>query len=439
MASVEQVPSNKFDVIVVGGGPAGLAAAKTCADAGLDTIVIERGAAPGTKNVMGGVLYTAPTAKAFPEFWKDAPLERCVVQQSAWILTEDSALKLGYRSLKFSGDVPNAYTVLRVKLDEYFARKATEAGALLVCDTKVEEVLREGGKVVGVRVGREQGEVYAPVVIIAEGVNPQLAIALGMQKKLGLHDAATVVKEVIALDEEVIRERFNLTGDEGATVEMYGDATMGMLGTGFLYTNKKTVSIGLGALLADWVNKPITAHDALTRLKRHPMVAPLIEGGKPVEYLSHMIPEGGFDRMPRLFDDGVMIVGDAAMLVNGIHREGANHAILSGKAAGETAVEAHKAGDFSARTLSRYRRRLWSETPTLRDLKKYRGAVRYMSRHPGLLSHYPELASDAAYEMLKVDEVPKRGKQWKIIRSVLGRRGFWGLLWDAIDGWRSLW
>jgi len=160
---------------------------------------------------------------------------------------------------------------------------------------------------------------------------------------------------------------------------------------------------------------------------------------EPVEYLSHMIPEGGFDRMPRLFDDGVMIVGDAAMLVNGIHREGANHAILSGKAAGETVVEAHKAGDFSARTLSQYRRRLWSEAPTLRDLKKYRGAVRYMSRHPGLLSLYPKLASDAAYEMLKVDEVPKRGKQWKIIRSVLRHRGFWGLLWDAIDGWRSLW
>ncbi len=131
-----------YDVIVVGAGPAGLAAATVCARAGLETIVIERGRKPGTKNVMGGVLYTRPTAQVFGEFWKDAPLERCVIEQNAWILTEDSAIKLGYRSPQFAEDVPNSYTVLRVKVDEYFAQKATEAGALIINETKVDEVLR---------------------------------------------------------------------------------------------------------------------------------------------------------------------------------------------------------------------------------------------------------------------------------------------------------
>lgn len=437
--SSEEMPTNRFDVIVVGAGPAGLAAAKTCAESGLETIVIERGVAPGTKNVMGGVLYTRPTAVVFPDFWHEAPLERCVVQQEAWVMTPDSALKLGYRSRKFAEGTPNAFTCFRVRLDKYFARKVQEAGALIICETKVDEVLREDGRVTGVRVGREQGDLYAPVVIIAEGVNCELAISLGMQEKLELHDAASIVKEVIALDRAVIEDRFHLTGEEGATIEMYGDSTAGMLGTGFLYTNRETVSLGVGVLLAQWVEAGGTPHDTLSRLKEHPMVAPLIEGGETVEYLSHMIPEGGFRRMPRLFDHGVMIAGDAAMMVNGLHREGANHALLAGKLAGETAAEAHRDGDFSARSLSRYRERLWNDVPTLKDMKKYRHAAHFMSDNPQVLGLYPELAGDAAREMLTVDGVPKRQKQWRIIRSFLKRRGAFGLLRDGIKGWRSVW
>jgi len=439
MASEQDVPTNRFDVIVVGAGPAGLAAAKACAEAGLATIVIERGTAPGTKNVMGGVLYTQPTARAFPDFWKEAPVERCVVQQEVWALTADSAVKIGYRSRRFCGTPPDAFTVFRVRLDKHFAQKTEEAGALIICETKVDEVLRDGGKVVGVRVGREQGEVYAPLVILAEGVNARLALALGMQTKLQPHDVATIVKEVIALDRKVIEDRFQLTGDQGATIEMYGDSTMGKLGAAFLYTNRDTLSLGVGLLLAEKARTQLTPHDLMQRLKEHPVVAPLIAGGRTVEYLSHLIPEGGYRRIPKLFADGVMVAGDAAMLVNSLHREGANHAFLSGRLAGETAVDAHRAGDFSARMLSRYQKRLWHDAPTLRDLRKYRNATRFIESHPSALPIYPEIASDAMYEMLTVDGVPKREKQWRIIRRAIAKRGFWGLVRDAIAGGRSMW
>lgn len=134
-----------------------------------------------------------------------------------------------------------------------------------------------------------------------------------------------------------------------------------------------------------------------------------------------------------------MIVGDAAMLVNGIHREGSNHALISGKLAGETAVEAHHAGDFSARTLARYRERLREEAPTLRDLRKYRNTSHLLAANPHMLSEYPQLASAALREMLTVDGVPKREKQWRIVRRALRERGLLGLLLDGIRGGRSMW
>lgn len=437
MAEAQAEVNQNFDVIVVGAGPAGLAAATVCARGGLDTIVLERGRKPGTKNVMGGVLYTRPTAEVFGEFWEEAPLERCVIEQNVWILTEDSAIKFGYRSPKFAEGVPNAFTVLRVKVDEYFAQQATAAGALLINETKVDEVLQDDGRAVGVRTGRPDGEVYAPLVIIAEGVNCELTKALGMQSDLRVDDAASTVKEIIRLDREVIEDRFNLGPEEGATIEMYGAATQGMLGTAFLYTNQDTLSLGVGVLLADAIKVHTTPFDMLEELKQHPAIAPLIEGGESGEYMAHLIPEGGYKRLPALFGNGVMVVGDAAQLVNGLHREGSNHAILSGKMAAETAIEAHEKGDFSAKTLHKYRQRLEKEAPTLNDLRTYRNATGFMERHPWMLTLYPQLAADSIAEMMTVDDEGKRSKQWKIVKDIIRRGSIPRMVWDAIDGGRS--
>jgi len=423
----------EFDVIVVGAGPAGLAAGTVCARAGLDTIIIERGRKPGTKNMMGGVLYTRPTAQVWPEFWEEAPLERCVIEQNQWIMTEDSVIKLGYRSPHFAEGVPNCFTVLRVKIDQYFAEQAEAAGALIINETKVDEVLQDDGRVVGVRTGRPQGEIYAPVVILAEGVNPMLACELGMQEDLDPSGAAVTVKEVLRLDPEIIEERFGLNEGEGATIEMYGAPTMGMLGTAFIYTNEGSLSLALGVLLSEFAEVPDTPHDLLQQLKQHPAVAPLVEGAEPAEYMAHLIPEGGYDKMPALFGHGVMIAGDAAQLVNGIHREGSNHAILSGKAAAETAIDAHSKGDFSDRTLGHYRQRLEEAAPTIADLRKYRKATKFMEHHP-VLKVYPALAAWAFEQMLTVDDKTKRQKQWEIIKEALRRRKPWGMAWDAIDG-----
>lgn len=427
-----------FDVIVVGAGPSGLAAATVAARAGLNTIVIERGDKPGTKNVMGGILYTRPTAQVWPDFWKTAPVERPIVEQQAWILTEDSALKLGYRSEQLLGDVPNAFSVLRVKMDRWFADQTEKAGALIISQTKVEEVLREGDRVVGVRCGREDGELFAPVVILAEGVNPQLAIKLGMRRKLKPHEAASAVKEVLSLPEQTINERFGLTDStQGVAMELMADACAGLIGMAWIYTNKATLSIGVGTLLEAAVEARLTPFDLLARFKAHPMVAPLLAGGETLEYMSHMIPEGGYASFSKLqaFGNGILVCGDAAMMVNAMHREGSNHAVISGKLAAETAIEAHERGDFSSRVLNSYQERL-EHSPILPDLRKYRSATKFVERHP-IFQIYPDLASDAIREMMVVDGATKRAKQWRILKMVLERRNLCGLAYDALDGARS--
>ena len=111
--------------------------------------------------------------------------------------------------------------------------------------------------------------------------------------------------------------------------------------------------------------------EVLEKLKQHPTIAPLIEGGTLKEYSAHLIPEGGYNKVPKLCDNGVMVVGDAAMLVNNLHWEGTNLAMISGKLAAETAIEAFEKDDFSRKTLKNYERKLQNSF-IMKDLKTYR-------------------------------------------------------------------
>ncbi len=430
----------EYDVIIVGGGCSGLAAATTCARAGLNTIVLERGK-PGNKNVMGGVLYTKSTNDVYPEFWRDAPVERPVLEQNLWVLTPDSAVKVGYRSQKFGeqGDQPpNCFTVLRSRMDNWFAKQATTAGALIVPNTTVTEPIRDGSRVVGVRTSRPLGDVYAPVTIICEGVNPQLTQALGMQGEIETHDMSSCTKEVLALPPQVIQDRFHVVPGEGVTIELFGDSSAGMLGMGWIYTNRDTISIGIGVSLDDYIKSEITPYDMLQRLKAHPMVAPLVDGGEVREYSSHMIPEGGWRKLPQLYGDGVMVCGDAGMLVNAVHREGSNHATWSGKIAGETAIHAHEVRDFGKKTLAHYYHHLFKDVPTLQDLRKYRYAMEFPVKHRSVTNTYPDLASYAMREMLTMDGATKREKEFRILRQVLRARSIFGYVYDGLESLRMI-
>lgn len=428
----------KFDAIVVGAGPAGSAAALTMAKAGLSVVLVERGEYPGAKNVMGGVMYGRMLADLVPDFPAEAPIERVIVEERLWMTTDHSAVTVGYKTAVPHGDVPNAFSVLRAEFDRWFASKAEAAGAFLVPATVVEDVIVRDGKVVGVRTGREEGDLYADVVVICDGVHSFLARKAGLAgRDIEPHEVALAVKEIIALPPEVIQERFNVGAGEGVTLEIYGSVTQGMGGYGFIYTNRDSLSVGIGALISHFMRTKITPYALLERMKEHPLIEPLLAGGQVVEYLAHAIPEGGYNAMPRLYGDGVLIAGDAAMMVNGLHREGSNLAMTAGRLAGETVIEAKAKGDFSAATLAGYRLRL-ENSFVLQDLHKYRNLPGFIERRPELLQVYPEIVNHAVHEMLTVDGMPKRDKQRKIWRDVVSRRSLWQLLKDAYAGWRVM-
>jgi electron transfer flavoprotein-quinone oxidoreductase len=427
----------KFDVIVVGAGPAGTSCALVCAQKGLNVLLIERGEYPGSKNVMGGVLYRKQMEELIPEFWKEAPLERPVIEQRFWMMDKESVVQFGYKGLEWGVEPYNNFTVLRAQFDQWFAKKAVEAGALLINETVVTECIVENGKVIGVRTDRPNGEVYADVVVLADGVNSLLSKQLGFHKEFRPDEVALTVMEVINLPKEKINDRFNLEDNQGCTIEIFGDSTKGNLGTAFLYTNKDSLNIGVGTTLSSMIKSKMKPYDLLDYLKTHPMVKPMLAGGESAEYLAHLIPEGGYRSVPKVAGNGVVVVGDAAQLVNAIHREGSNMAMHSGLLAAETVIEAKYRGDFSQSSLNLYRQKLY-DSFIIKDLEKYKDATHTFENNPQYFKEYVPMMNKAMSKFFTVDGTPKRDKQKEIMKSVTAERGTFKVIQDIYRAWKAV-
>lgn len=430
-----------FDAIVVGGGPAGTAAALTMAQSGLAVILIERGHFVGAKNFFGGVMYTHALAEVLPDYWeRQPPFERPVTEQGYWMLSPDSVVRIMHKSEQYKQEPAEAYTVLRAQFDPWFAQQATEAGVLVIPKTTVTDIVRDGqGRIIGVSPDRPEGVVYAPVVIIAEGVNNLLTQKLGLIKTdLPPRYVALSVKEYISLPAKEIQARFGLDGlKEGVAIDIFGDATLGLPGTAFLYTDKSGISIGVGLLLEELIDHKLRPYEMLAHLKDHPVIRPYLQGGEPLEYGAHLIPETGYDRMPKLAADGVMVAGDAAGMVDALHREGTNLAMTAGKMAGQTAVAAHQHRDFSAGFLNRYRRDLEASF-VLKDMKQYRRMTDFLDSTPHFIGTYVNFLNEAALRYFTAHGMPKREMEKEIFGLLQERRSFFGLAWDMLKLLRAM-
>lgn len=406
---------NKTDVIIVGAGPAGISCAITLAKAGKEVILIERGLFAGSKNVFGGAIYTEATKEIFPNFETEAPIERRNIEHNFAILGEEDSTTITYRKNDNS-----SYSVIRAKFDRWAAEEAKKAGAYIVEETVVRELIKEKNQVIGVKTELE--EYYADIVILADGVNSLLAKQIGLRKEIDTKDVALSVKEVIKLDNQIINQRFHLKDNEGAIIEIFGGPMLSMLGLGFMYTNTDSVTIGLGITLNELAENNYRPYEILEKLKQHPTIAPLIEGGTLKEYSAHLIPEGGYKKIPKLCDNGVIIIGDAAMLVNNLHWEGTNLAMISGKLAAQTAVEAIDKNDFSKRTLSGYEKKL-KQSFILKDLKTYRELMDVMhSRKKAFLCYYMKKINSFFEMFTSVNRIPKKENYHKFIKSIFTDR-----------------
>jgi len=421
-----------FDAIVVGAGPAGNAAAYTMAKAGLNVLQLERGEYPGAKNVQGAILYADPLDKLIPDFREEAPLERHVIEQRMWMLDDTSYVGMHYRSEDFNEQRPNRYTIIRAQFDKWFSRQVRAAGALVLCETTVTELIRDDeGRVIGVRTDRGEEPVYASVVILGEGVNGLLGQRAGLRTELKPDHVALAAKEMHFLPQDVLESRFNLKGNEGVVIEAMGTVTAGMIGTGFIYTNRESLSIGIGCLVSDFVDSGTTPYGLLEAFKHHPSIEPLLRGSEVKEYSAHLIPEGGYKAVPELYGDGWLVVGDAGHFVNGVHREGSNLAITTGRVAGETVIALKAAGQpMNKKNLRSYKHAL-DQSFVMKDLKKYKDLPSFMHKNRHLFDLYPKLMSQATQSWFRVDGTDKLSKEREIIGEFRKQRGFAGLLGDA--------
>jgi electron transfer flavoprotein-quinone oxidoreductase len=234
------------------------------------------------------------------------------------------------------------------------------------------------------------------------------------------------------LPQEVIESRFNLNEHEGVVIEALGTVTGGMVGMGFIYTNKESLSVGVGCLVSDFLDGQDSPNAVLERFKSHPSIRSLLAGSETKEYSAHLIPEGGFNAIPQLFGDGWLVVGDSGHFVNNIHREGSNMAMTTGQLAAETVIELKRHGTPCTRAnLAAFKRRI-DASYVMKDMKKYRKMGDFMHHNRQLYSMYPKLMGEAAQAWFRVDGVDKRTKENEIFSNFRRTRSLTGLIGDAV-------
>jgi electron transfer flavoprotein-quinone oxidoreductase len=356
----------------------------------MGVLVVERGDYPGSKNVTGGRLYMNPIRQLMPEIWEEAPFERHVTKERLTMLSEDSSITVELRSDEMAKKPYHSYTLIRPVFDKWLSEKAAAVGAAIVPKYKVDGLLSENGRIAGIKAEAE--DISANVVVAADGALSFIAEEAGLRSRHDPQHFAVGVKETVELSRKMIEERFNLHDDEGCAQLYFGSITKGLTGGGFLYTNRESLSLGIVVGIGGLMGRAeqLEVFQLMDSFKQRPEISALIEGGETVEYSAHAIPEGGIGSVPRLYSDGILVVGDAAgfALNMGIIVRGMDLAIASGVLAAESIKAAKKSEDYSARSLMSYEA-LLSDSFVMKDLRAFRNVWSVLNNRR-LFTKYPE-------------------------------------------------
>ena len=420
---------DKFDAIIVGAGLAGLGCAWTLAGQGMEVLVLERGDYPGAKNLSGGRLYVNPVHNLFPGLWEQAPLERFITHEGVTVMAKERSLTLDYAGDELRAEPHQSFSVLRSKYDRWMAERLEEKGVMILPKTRVDNVIKENGKIAGVIAGGD--DLRADVVIACDGVLSLLAEKAELHPPGKPEDFAVGIKEIISLDANLINERFSLDGNEGMARLYIGEVTKGLFGGGFLYTNRDSISLGLVIGTHDLLEKGGAAEvpAILDAFKSRPEIAPLVKGGSTLEYGAHMIPEGGYKGLSPLCGDGILVAGDAAgfALNMGFTVRGMEYALASGHFAAKAVLQAKASGDFSARSLSVYRKML-EESFILRDFMNFQETPSVLS-NPRFFNHYPEFIGNIMKDLYEIPAGPKE-RIYPTLRKHLTLEELWAMFKD---------
>ena len=424
---MESQSSEQFDAIIVGGGLAGLAAAYTLASAGLEVLLLERGDYCGAKNVTGGRMYVSPIRELFPDLWKKAPLERYIAHEEVCIMDEERSITVRYDGSELNEEPFQSYSILRGKFDKWLAKQAERKGAMLITKSKVDELIIENGKVMGVIAGGD--ELRANVVIACDGVLSFIAQKAGLSRPAAAKNFAVGFKEIIEIDRSILENRFNLEGDEGAARLFMGDVTAGKFGGGFLYTNKESISLGIvvGIDALTQEAPEIRAPELLDKFKQRPEIARLIKDGVTAEYSAHVIPEGGLKSMGKLYGDGILVAGDAAgfSMNIGVTVRGMEYAMASGYYAAQAVIKAKEKNDFSQASLAAYET-LLNDSFVLKDFKNFKESLEVLE-YPQLFTHYPKLAGNIMKDLYSVPAGSKP-RLFPTIKKYMSIGEMWGMV-----------
>ena len=283
----------KYDVAIIGGGSAGLAALKQLSNLGKQAILLEAGSEIGAKNLSGGILYSKKPQKGkvvnvedvYENFLNDAPFERKITK---YLLHSTSKDKVYSMDLTAAHDYQSnfGYSVLLTKLNSWFAKQAIESaekfGGGIIPGVHVKAITwNESGNAIIQTDELDEFEVKA--VIAADGVNSEIADMVGARPKFTPTQLYQGVKVIVKLPEEIIEKRFGISSDEGAAHLFAGDITLNHIGGGFLYTNSDTLSVGVVYHYPSLLTNPSEPSALIDALLKNPMISEFIKDDVPIK------------------------------------------------------------------------------------------------------------------------------------------------------------
>jgi len=398
-----------MDVVFVGAGPANLSGAlhlsrliaqhneavakgeREASSLGEVQIgVIEKGASVGAHILSGAVMDPKGLAELVPDFVEQgAPLESPVLEDHFLYLTRRRAIRspITPPPLKNHG----YYIVSLNRLTVWLGEKCEAAGVNIFPEFPGAEVLYDGDdRVIGVRTGDkgvdkegkqktnfEPGiDLLAKITVLGEGVRGSLTKKL--IRRLGLDEGCE--PQVYSLG---VKELWELPDDRypaGRVTHTLGfPSDPWTYGGGWIYGMQNRI-LNLGYVTGlDYRDPLIDPHAEFQRFKTHPFVSKLLTGARMIRYGAKAIAAGGWHAMPRMYADGVLIVGDSAGFLNAARLKGIHSAIKSGMLAAETIFESLVTEDYSAAKLQSYETRVRDSwiTPELRRYRNFHAGFRH--------------------------------------------------------------